>query len=220
MYKIFYLFVFIFLSLSCYSQEDDFTISQTDLNRANTFYNNALNFGINGKYEEAITAYTQAISLNPYNLDYYKNRALIKKEQQDFNGALSDLNMAQALDSTLSEIYYLKGNIFQDQEELEKASEMYTMAIYCYNRGDHSLNPFSLFFNRANTYLKRKLLKRALQDYNIALRLHPKHYPSYCNRGVARYQLQDKQGALADWEIASQGGIQQAKTYIEMHKEK
>ena len=173
---------------------------------------------IEGQYQEAIAAYSLAIKLNPNNLDYFKNRAMVKKEVQDVPGALKDLNHAQALDSTLSEIYYMKGNIYRTQKQHQKALEMYTMAIYCYNKGDHSLKPFPFFFNRVNTYLEKSQFKKALLDYNIGLRINPQHSPSYCNRGTAKYQLKDKIGAIADWKMAVKGGINQASVYLEKYK--
>jgi tetratricopeptide (TPR) repeat protein len=44
----------------------------------------------------------------------------------------------------------------------------------------------------------------AIEDYGIAIKLFPKFSSAYNNRGVAKYDLGDKKGALQDYTTAIQ----------------
>ncbi|MFM7276915.1 MAG: tetratricopeptide repeat protein, partial [Microcystis aeruginosa] len=41
-----------------------------------------------------------------------------------------------------------------------------------------------------------------MADYNQAINIKPDHANAYYNRGIAKYELEDKQGAIADYNQA------------------
>ncbi|WP_322746360.1 tetratricopeptide repeat protein [Nostoc sp. LEGE 12450] len=51
-----------------------------------------------------------------------------------------------------------------------------------------------------------------MDDYNKAIKINPNFAPAYTGRGVARYRLGDKQGAIADLEKAANLNLEQGKT--------
>ncbi|MBN1756379.1 tetratricopeptide repeat protein [bacterium] len=71
-------------------------------------------------------------------------------------------------------------------------------------------NPLNAAFyeNRA-TYrgLFLKDLDGAMEDYNKAIELNPNFAQAYFNRGLARYSIQDKEGACQDWHTALELGF-------------
>jgi tetratricopeptide (TPR) repeat protein len=42
------------------------------------------------KYQDAIADYSQAILLNPFNIDFYQNRAFAYTKNNQFNHAIKD----------------------------------------------------------------------------------------------------------------------------------
>lgn len=52
-----------------------------------------------------------------------------------------------------------------------------------------------------------------MQDYNIVIKLAPKSDVAYNNRGLARSNLGDKQGALQDYNKAIQLNAKSAAAY-------
>ncbi len=53
-------------------------------------------------------------------------------------------------------------------------------------------------------HYKEEKYERAIEDFNEAIRLHPKMASAYNARGIARIQLQDHQGAIQDYNQALQ----------------
>ena len=56
-----------------------------------------------------------------------------------------------------------------------------------------------IYLNRGIGYRKLNQIRRAIQDYNEALRLNPNLYQAYGNRGLAYEQLGKKQLAIRDY---------------------
>jgi tetratricopeptide (TPR) repeat protein len=52
----------------------------------------------------------------------------------------------------------------------------------------------------------------AIADYNSALKINPNFVQAYGNRGVARYELGDKPGAISDLQKAAELSRQQGNT--------
>ena len=62
---------------------------------AEEFLNQGLNHSLQGDYQGAIAAYTQAIKLNPNFAEAYHNRGIILTGQlKDYRGAIADFNRA------------------------------------------------------------------------------------------------------------------------------
>ncbi|MER3493461.1 MAG: hypothetical protein C4323_14700, partial [Mastigocladus sp. ERB_26_2] len=56
--------------------------------------------------------------------------------------------------------------------------------------------------------------KGAIADYTSALKINPNYADAYYNRGIARYNLGDNQGAIADLQKAAELFRQQGNTQL------
>ncbi len=54
-----------------------------------------------GDFEESLKSYTQAITINDNNADFYNNRAVVKQKLDDLRGAIDDCRRAIALNPNL-----------------------------------------------------------------------------------------------------------------------
>ncbi len=117
-------------------------------------------------------------------------------------------------------------------------SGFYKLGTFEYGAGDYyeaisdlseaiDRNPnsnFLIYAYRANAKHKIGNYYGAIEDYSKAIRLKPKEpkaitvwAKSYCNRGVSKYYLKDKEGACKDWHKAVELGVNDAYKYIKKY---
>lgn len=79
---------------------------------------------------------------------------------------------------------------------------------------EYGLNASALYFNRGVVLQKKGDTQDAIRDYTEAIRIDPSNAKVYYNRAVARMALSQSEEALADLEIASRLGYEQANHVI------
>jgi clan AA aspartic protease (TIGR02281 family) len=140
----------------------------TDIDyKANLLIYRAKCFSNAGMYEQSITDYSEAISIDSTNAYYYGNRGDAKRLMGNFNGAIEDFTKAIAIEPRESWFYYRRGWI---EEGFLKNNEA---GLNDYNEA------ISIDKNYAYTYLHRgrlyefKLNKpiKAKEDYTSILSL-------------------------------------------------
>lgn len=128
-------------------------------------------------------------------------------------------------------VYEGLGNVYGFRGNPQKAAEMYTQAIgidpnkgiFYYNRGTAALNfdlnqsvrdftkamelmpptqKSDLHSKRALAYIRLQQYQNALADYNAAIQIGPPRASDYHDRGVAKLNLNDRAGAIADVQMA------------------
>jgi tetratricopeptide (TPR) repeat protein len=122
------------------------------------------------------------------------HRGVQQYEQQDYAGAITDLDEALRLDPSWAAAYSVR-------------------ALARLGLGDHRgaigdldealrLNPSwaAAYGVRGEARILLGDYGGAIADYTAALRINPDHLLSYINRGVARSQLGDFEGAVADYD--------------------
>jgi tetratricopeptide (TPR) repeat protein len=121
-----------------------------------------------GDIQGALTAYNQAISINPKYFQAYSNRAIIKVDKlNDIQGALTDYNQTISINPKYYEAYFNRAILKVDKlNDIQGALTDYNQAI--------SINPkySKAYYNRA-ILKKNKLNDRAgaIQDFRQAARL-------------------------------------------------
>ena len=109
---------------------EEATRLQSEFPASVTLYNivGAANNGL-GRLDEAIEAYTSAVSINPQFADAYYNMGNVLKDQGKLGEAVEAYNKAISINPDYPEAYNNTGLALQDQGKLEDAIEAYNKAL-------------------------------------------------------------------------------------------
>ena len=196
-------------------------------NNANDHFNRALAKKDKGNIHGAISDFTEAINLNPYDANIYGHRALAKYELGDHQGAIADYSKAIHLSPDANN-YYSRGNVKQEVGDKQGSIADFTEAIRL--KPDHTDAYFlrglekadlgdqqgaivdyteairlkcnyahQIFVNRGLAKSELEDIRGAIADYSEAIRLNPNNTQAYNYRGNERKKLGDKKGAIADY---------------------
>ncbi len=150
------------------------------------------------QYTQALADYTQAIHINPKNVNAYVNRGATYGGQRQTDKALADYTQAIQLDPKDVLAYYNRGTTYGDQGQYDKALADFDQAIQLDPKDAAAYN------NRGFAYDKQGQTDKALADFNKAIQLDPKDANAYFNRGNAYDKQQQYDKALADYTQAIQ----------------
>jgi tetratricopeptide (TPR) repeat protein len=123
----------------------------TGHNLAIIYYTRGTAYNEKGDNDRAIVDYTEAITLNPKDANYYNNRCKAYNDKGANDPALVDCNEAIRLDPEYAPAYNNRGIAYRDKGDLDHAIADYTEAI--------TLNP-----NDAFAHYNRGIAKRAKGD--------------------------------------------------------
>ncbi len=184
-----------------------------------------------GKYSEAVSAFTKAINAKEYNsyLYYERGRAYqelgdyssaitdyttaiedgkrkLKQYEQDSNDSNKDFNIG-ATQLEMGWEYFNRGFCYQEQHDLINAIENYTKVIELYGApgglgGVKRSDCAAAYNNRGNCYSDKGDNARAVADYSKAIELESKKAMYYKNRSRAHQLLGNEAQAEADFTRA------------------
>lgn len=141
-------------------------------------YNNLGNaFSKEGKIEEAVDSYHQALRLEPgYGVAHY-NLGNLLAQQGNFKDAESHVAKAIEIDSLHAEAHNSLGNILARQGRLEGAVQQYRTAL------DLGFSKDAVYFNLAIALIKLGRLDKASEILKESLRVNPDFAPAYHTLG-------------------------------------
>ena len=146
--------------------------------------------------DQALSAYDEAIKLNPNFVDLYISRGILNHRLGNFKESLVDFDTVIRLEPELTEAYINRGTVKRSMGEYQDAIEDYNKAIL--------LDP-----NSANALTHRGIAKSALNkhqqaisDFDEAIRLDSGYVDAYINRGSAKRALGMKEEGKKDIDIA------------------
>jgi len=160
-----------------------------------------------GDKKRALSAYNQAIKINPNYAGAYNNRGFIRSALGDNTGAIEDYNQSIKINPNYASAYNNRGFVRSALGDNTGAIEDYNQSI--------KINPnFPVAYS--NRGLARYALsdkQGAIEDFNQALKIDPNYSKAYYNRGTTRSDLGDKQGAIEDFNQAIKINPNYVKAY-------
>jgi tetratricopeptide (TPR) repeat protein len=141
---------------------------------------------------DAISAFSQAIMLDPSDARAYFCRGNAKFQLQDFTGALVDLNKAMELSPRDEEAIFLKAACEYSLKDFNSAETDFTTVINLNTNDNRAYNYRGLV--KAN----RREWDAALADFDQALKVSTNDAEAYRNRALVEAQQKEYEPALAD----------------------
>lgn len=153
-----------------------------------------------GRYQEAIASFTNALPLQTEKAQTYYRRASAYEQLNDDAHTLEDLDAAILTDPGYADAYLERGVIYAGQERYTEALREIDKAI--------SLDPEIAHYHAHRAMAMSRpafdsgdetVLREAVGYLDEAIRLEPKNAESYYNRGLLYGVLGDSESELADF---------------------
>lgn len=166
-------------------------------------------------YRGALEHFMEAIRLDSTERIYYLNLNSACNGLKNYKLGQKYFEAAKKIFTEDDEIYYCAGLINKNLGLYRQAVTDLSAAIRLSSNYDDASDEFyAFYFNRGVCYLRLNDFRAAAADFTKTLEINPYHQGSYANRGMARYNLKDKQGACDDWRAAYDNGYEAASTYL------
>ena len=128
-----------------------------------------------GRFEEAIQDYNEAILLDPQRVEAFNNRGRAYLNIDQAGKAIEDVDQVLRLDPQLAEAYYNRGLAYSKLGQAEKADADFDQAI----RLDPELERSIV----GKLFHKGENLKKAIEILDEVIRLNPGFADDYLSRG-------------------------------------
>lgn len=172
---------------------------------AEDLYNEALKFKMIGKTEDALSSLNKAIEIDPQLIEAYYERALIKGNKEDYEGAIDDLIKVSYSDD--EDIRY-EANMLMADAYMKLGK--FAMVQFCLSDAykirddDPSLFYMRGIMNREAGLAKgnEKWIRSGIEDFNRVIELGDSSAYVYADRGLAFAYLEDFNNASSDFTTA------------------
>lgn len=190
------------------------TIDQADYNIATELYEKAKEHFDFAEYDSAALFFSQAISLNPNNSDYFFGRATSYNNLGQLDKAAKDIATAIQMEPDQADYHYFGANIFFKAKRYKEAVDNYSKAIVNQGNDDIHINLMNCYYNRGVGYLMLKNYEMAADDFTRVIEINNSFAQAFHNRGITLRNLGRMEAACADFEQAKTLGIEQSQQYI------
>jgi|GEM_PF-2619739 len=192
-------FAFIFLSLPLYSPctTNSASAYPTAESKKQTRLGHFLL--MENKFRQAIPYYSRAIKINPSDSQAWNERATARRQCDDAQGALEDVNHAIAIDPQVASFFIEKSQIYSDLQKPTLAIENVNKAIALSGKKI----PYYMFEERARLYEVIHENDKALVDFSEALRVGPKEAGCHYDRALLYFKKGRYQEAVNDLTLAA-----------------
>ncbi len=172
-----------------------------------------LTWNRNKVWKDSYSLFTAAIETDPKNYFAYMSRARGEFLSENNKGAAADYSEVIRLKPDFTDAYYSRG-VVNEKINVADAMADYTTAIRLSPTNDRA------FYNRGNLKINAADYAGAMADYDAAIRIHTGLHKtsgkksaslqnaedieaqSYCNRGVAKFNLGQLNEAILDYSEA------------------
>jgi lipoprotein NlpI len=161
---------------------------------AKTYVEYGMSNGAKGDLNAAITAFNQAISIDPKFAPAYYNRGFAYSLQGKQDEAISNYDQAIQLEPNYKAAYYQRGSLKGQKGDFDAALADFSQVV--------TLDPkyAPAFYNRGHVYYFKGDLDNAAGEIDKALALDPNFPFSYFIRGLVRHAQGRREEATADFQ--------------------
>src|SRR5207253_3106314 len=142
-----------------------------------------------GRLPDAIKDFDEVVRLAPNNGQSYRSRGDAYFHSRQSEKAIADFTQAITLDPNDFEAYNNRGAAHREIEDCEKALSLQRDNVNALD-------------SRAWANLRLHEYNKAIADYNVVLERDGKRAFAFFARGVAKQEIKDEPGSLADLEKA------------------
>jgi tetratricopeptide (TPR) repeat protein len=165
---------------------------------AETYHHEGIRHHSQGRFDLAVTDYSDAIALNPSDARAFHFRAVSYQKLEKYSQAIADSTQAIHLDPRNARAYNERGAAHSFLDQYDEAIRDYTQAI--------RLNPdFALAYrNRGSCHAHKGEWEDAVSDYDAAIRINSRDAKAFFKRSQAYAKLGDKLKSKEDYDDAVQ----------------
>ncbi|KUG23969.1 hypothetical protein ASZ90_006232 [hydrocarbon metagenome] len=146
-----------------------------------------------GKIEEAINHYHEAIRIKSDVAETYYNRGNAFTKLGQYQRAIMDFNKAIRQNPDYVEAYYNRGTVYGKLNQYQLAIKDYNQVVRL--KPDYA----EAYYNRGNSYAYLRQYSLAVADYSNAVSLNPNDADAYYNRGTIYVALGQYRQAIDDF---------------------
>lgn len=173
-----------------------------------------------GKFDDSISSYSAAISINSNNPLFYTNRALAFSRSMKYDEAIADARKARLLDVNFLKSYVIQAKCQLATGLIEDACETLDSAPNAYQNQvdvlDLRQQVSAAAKEAGNVFFKKKDMDRALCMYSVAIACAPENHVLYSNRSAAYQAKGQWLDALHDAEKCVHINEYFAKGYLHL----
>ena len=149
-------------------------------------------FSFRKDFPRALTAYDEAIKLDPQLAEAYNNRGIVRYELGQFSAAVGDYTTAIRLKSNYADALNNRGNAYATLEQFQNAENDFRVALKLNDKSAAAHN------NLGSLFVFKKNFNAAIDECTYAIQLNPNFAEAYYNRALAYYAQGNYSKALND----------------------
>ena len=161
-----------------------------------------------GNYTEAVSAYSETLSMDPSNVQVLYGRARAKEELGDLDGAIQDYEAALKSDDRNVRVLIGLGDIYYKKKDFANALFYYEQATTFEKNNAYAL------FKEGRAHHKLGNVDEAMDLYNDALRENNELGEAYLFRGALKVSQKKTGSACEDFKRAKSLGVSEADAAI------
>ncbi|MCE5345438.1 MAG: tetratricopeptide repeat protein [Bacteroidales bacterium] len=132
----------------------------------------AINYEKEGKLDEAVNKYSEAINLKPDEWTGYNYRAKVNLQRGMLDNAITDISKAISLSPQTLSMYAVRANCYEAKGLYDKAIVDYGVALSKVNFNDKEI--YLTYYQRGRAYFSNKQYQESVNDFSQALALAQK----------------------------------------------
>lgn len=149
-----------------------------------------------GKYEQAVEAYTQKLEFSPNDVRVLYNRGRANEELKNYDAAKEDFDQALTLDPNNFQVLLSLANLNHKQKKYNAA------LLYANRAADIPGAPAMASFMKARAQHQLGDTKEALASYGQAIQIDKEFGQAYYNRGLLKVATGKIGAACEDFQLS------------------